>query len=285
MGPLIALRLEEIQAIADALAQGGGDDDNEEPTAAFTSDCTNLACSFTDESSDSDGSIASRAWNFGDGDTSTSTNPSHIFAVADTYTVSLTVTDNQGGTDSTSQNVTVSGGPLVVFYDSFEFEGPPWNDLWTEDPQDDWFISTQRAKEGDQSAEVDGSATDAQLISVPIDLQGRTEATITFNWLIEKKLNKREYLAFDVSTDGGSSWAEHALLRGGVDEEEATWHPVQVDLDLSELSSPIIIRIRFRATISGARKDANVDEVRVIAGSGGGTAEQRPDDHDDHNDD
>jgi hypothetical protein len=102
---------------------------------------------------------------------------------------------------------------------------------------------------------------------VPIDLQGRTEATITFNWRIERRLNKREYLAFDVSTNGGSSWIEHARLRGGVDVED-TWHPVQVDL--SGLSSPII-RIRFRATISGARKDANVDEVRVIAGSSGGT--------------
>ena len=349
MGPLIALRLEEIQAIADALAQGGGGDDNEDPTAAFTSSCTNLACSFTDQSSDSDGSIASHAWNFGDGVTSTSANPSHTFAVAGTYTISLTVTDNRGGTDSTSQSVTVTaanqaptaafspsctnlicsftdqssdgdgsiashawnfgdgvtstsanpshtfavagtytvsltvtdnqggtdstsqsvtvtsdgGPPLEVFFDSFESSA--WNGLWTEDFQNDWFISSQRATAGTYSAEVDGSATDAQLISVPIDLQGRTEVTITFNWLIERRLNKREYLAFDVSVDGGANWTEHARLRGNVDAED-TWHPVQVDL--SGLSS---LEIRFRATISSARKDANVDEVRVIAGSGGGT--------------
>ena len=110
---------------------------------------------------------------------------------------------------------------------------------------------------------MDGRATDAQLISVPIDLQGRTEVTITFKWLIERRLNKREYLAFDVSTNGGTSWTEHARLRGNVDAED-TWHPVQVDL--SGLSS---LEIRFRATMSKARKDANVDEVQVIAGSGG----------------
>jgi PKD repeat protein len=38
-------------------------------------------------------------WNFGDGTTSTEQNPTHIFTVLGTYTVTLTVT-NAGGTDS-----------------------------------------------------------------------------------------------------------------------------------------------------------------------------------------
>jgi carboxypeptidase T len=49
-----------------------------------------------------------RRWNFGDGQTSTATNPSHTFAAAGTYTVALTVTDNGGATGSTSKAVTVS---------------------------------------------------------------------------------------------------------------------------------------------------------------------------------
>jgi hypothetical protein len=154
-----------------------------------------------------------------------------------------------------------------VFYDSFESSA--LDDQWTQDSQNDWFISSQRHTDGDHSAEVDGSARDAQLTSVPIDLQGYTEATITFNWLIERQLKRREYLAFDVSTDAGSSWTEHARLRGDTDAED-TWHPVQIDL--SGLSS---LEIRFRATLKNAKKDANVDEVRVIASS------ERPADHDD----
>jgi PKD repeat protein len=89
---------------------GGGGDTNSPPTASFTKSCTDLNCNFTDTSTDSDGSIASRAWAFGDGGTSTAQNPSHSYAAGGTYTVTLTVTDNAGATGTTSQSVTVSSG-------------------------------------------------------------------------------------------------------------------------------------------------------------------------------
>ncbi len=59
-------------------------------------------------SSDPDGSIAAYSWNFGDGGTS-STGPVvyHQFAAAGTYTVTLTVTDNGGLTNSVSRTVQV----------------------------------------------------------------------------------------------------------------------------------------------------------------------------------
>ncbi|WP_412063676.1 M36 family metallopeptidase [Rubrivirga sp. IMCC45206] len=84
---------------------------NQPPTAAFSVSCTGLACQFTDASADADGSIASHAWTFGDGGSSTATNPAHTYGAAGTYTASLTVTDNDGATASTSQSVTVSTGP------------------------------------------------------------------------------------------------------------------------------------------------------------------------------
>ena len=86
---------------------GGG---NIAPTADFTYTTSDLTASFTDQSSDPDGSIVAWSWNFGDGSTSTAQNPSHTYAAAGTYTVSLTVTDNDGATDATSKNVTVSSG-------------------------------------------------------------------------------------------------------------------------------------------------------------------------------
>ncbi len=87
------------------VAGAGG---NVAPTAAFSSSCSGLSCTFTDASTDSDGTIASWSWNFGDGTTSTVRNPSHSYSAGGTYTVSLTVTDNGGATGSTSQSVTVT---------------------------------------------------------------------------------------------------------------------------------------------------------------------------------
>ncbi len=81
---------------------------NQSPTAAFTSSCTGLACAFTDGSNDPDGSVVAWQWSFGDGGTATVQNPSHSYTAAGSYTVTLTVTDNQGATGSTSKTVTVT---------------------------------------------------------------------------------------------------------------------------------------------------------------------------------
>ncbi|MCI5195498.1 MAG: PKD domain-containing protein [Candidatus Electrothrix sp. AW5] len=98
---------------------------NVAPTAAFIFSCTDLGCSFTDSSTDSDGSIASRSWNFGDGDSSTEQNPSHIYTAEGTYTVTLTVADNDGAFTSTSQDITLTNSasqPIEIFFISIKAE-------------------------------------------------------------------------------------------------------------------------------------------------------------------
>ncbi|MEI2453437.1 pre-peptidase C-terminal domain-containing protein [Lysobacter firmicutimachus] len=78
------------------------------PVADFSFTAKDLAVTFADRSVDSDGSIVSRSWSFGDGTSSTDAAPSRTYAKAGTYTVTLTVTDNRGVSRSTSKSVTVS---------------------------------------------------------------------------------------------------------------------------------------------------------------------------------
>ncbi len=97
---------------ADAATAGGGG--NQPPVANANgpySGTAGTAISFSSAgSSDPDGSIASYAWSFGDGGTSTLANPTHAYAAAGTYSVSLTVTDNVGATGSNSTTATISSG-------------------------------------------------------------------------------------------------------------------------------------------------------------------------------
>lgn len=62
------------------------------------------------------GSIASYSWNFGDGSSAGSgASPSHTYTAPGTYTVALTVTDQDGHTDTVSHSVTIAGPPSAAF--------------------------------------------------------------------------------------------------------------------------------------------------------------------------
>ncbi|GIG38661.1 PKD domain-containing protein [Cellulomonas phragmiteti] len=86
---------------------------NVAPVAAFTAQATGLGVAVDGSgSSDPDGTVASYAWDFGDGGTAQGATASHTYGADGTYTVTLTVTDDDGATASTSQQVTVTA-PVV----------------------------------------------------------------------------------------------------------------------------------------------------------------------------
>ena len=83
------------------------------PVANFTGSPTSgtipLLVTFTDQSSNTP---TSWFWDFGDGDTSALQNPMHSYAVAGTYTVSLTATNSAGSdTKSVTDYITASRVP------------------------------------------------------------------------------------------------------------------------------------------------------------------------------
>src|SRR6266436_2901576 len=69
--------------------------------------------------SDPDGNIANYTWSFGDPNSGSNNNdidatPMHTYAPAGAYTVTLTVTDNSGATNSASTTATISNRPPVA---------------------------------------------------------------------------------------------------------------------------------------------------------------------------
>lgn len=85
------------------------------PTASFTTATSGLTV-YTDGSgsSDPDGSVASYAWDFGDGASGTGVTAAHTYAAGGSYPVRLTVTDTSGLTATSTRTVTVASNAPVA---------------------------------------------------------------------------------------------------------------------------------------------------------------------------
>ena len=104
---------------------------NQPPVANFSVACVNLTCSFTDGSTD-DGGVVSRSWTFGDGASSSAQNPSHSYAVAGTYSVTLIVTDGGGLQDDATKPTTVTAAvPATMTVESLTGQASSARNTWT----------------------------------------------------------------------------------------------------------------------------------------------------------
>jgi hypothetical protein len=106
--------------IADAVrVEWAGSGGNIPPVAAFTANqvAGTLTVNFdASGSSDTDDTIVSYDWDFDDGVLDSGVTLSHTYAVADNYSVTLTVTDDQGATSQVTQTVIVQpiGGGVCL---------------------------------------------------------------------------------------------------------------------------------------------------------------------------
>jgi len=127
--------------------------DNRPPEAAFSFVATRLSVAFADESTDPDGVIVSRAWDFGDGATSTEANPTHVYAEAGTYIVRLTVTDDDGATAETVRFPAVSPGPGGTFGGFTEVT--PFASPFVTPQEEDFWIASGASADVDLDGDLD----------------------------------------------------------------------------------------------------------------------------------
>ncbi|WP_159611313.1 PKD domain-containing protein [Glutamicibacter sp. JC586] len=197
---------------------GTGKPANVSPTAAFSHEVDGLKVTVdASGSSDPDGSIASYAWDFGDGQTSTEATANHTFADPGTYLIKLTVTDSAGATDSTSKSVVIPPPPapnqaptadfdisniqgLKVTVDAEKSSDPDGDELtyrWSFGNGSDWIDGTNDqeftyTEPGEYTITVEVSdpagLTDTKAHSVTVSIpQGPVAAdafdrTVTGNW-------------------------------------------------------------------------------------------------------
>lgn len=93
---------------------------NAPPVAAFTVTCNNSSrrCDVNGSGSTDDGFVATYAWSWGDGATtgpSSSSTANHTYGASGSFTITLTVADAQGLTDSTTRTVTINQPPTASF--------------------------------------------------------------------------------------------------------------------------------------------------------------------------
>ena len=90
---------------------------NDPPNAVISASCSGLGCAVSGVgSSDTDGTITSYAWDFGDGGTATGVSASHTYSVAGDYAITLTVTDDDSDTDQASQLVSVTDATGAIAF-------------------------------------------------------------------------------------------------------------------------------------------------------------------------
>lgn len=114
-------------------------------------------------SSDPDGFIAAYSWSFGDGAFANGVAPSHAYASAGTFTVSLTVTDNRSAQDTASTQVVVTPNP-----------GPQIS-----------LVSPPEGAVIPRGTVIDLTVTDSDLASVRYSLDGALPSVLSAPWDID----------------------------------------------------------------------------------------------------
>ncbi|UCE29504.1 MAG: PKD domain-containing protein, partial [Candidatus Bathyarchaeota archaeon] len=169
---------------------------NTAPTANFSivssaKPTINEEISFIDQSSDPDGNIISWYWDLGDGTTATTKNATHRYQALGTYIVNLTVTDNDGASDTLTKSVTIFDVTPPVTTDNYD---GAWH-------TSDFTINLTATDDLTGVAETYYSINDGTIRTVSIDGQPRIAT--------ESAVNKLEYWSVDKS---GNEELPHKIL-------------------------------------------------------------------------
>ncbi len=213
------------------------------------------------------GMITSYDWDFGDGDTASGEVVEHSFAFPDNYVVSLTVTDDQGNSETIESSIGITT-ILTEFEDDFDRAAGEVTG-WTEF-SGEWMINedgqlrTQSTTEshiyvGDPSSPFIGEEVtidfDIEFLASPADGVGRHASLFFFNADPISRWNTTGYSLWWIDRDSDFGMGLHRWTGGGL-----------VELAVSKNTAPAITEPprRWTITVEGPQITAYGDGILVF---------------------
>lgn len=235
---------------------------NQNPVADFSSSVTQLDVDFTDLSIDSDGSVVAWSWNFGDGSASTQTNPNHRYTAPGTYSVELTVTDNEGATHTKTRSVTVtsSTGWTELVFDDFENGWGSWLDGGS-----DAKLSSSYAIGTTSLNLQDNSSSSESRLANSLNLTAYSEFKIEFSYVVRSFENSEDFWV-RYSDNGGASWQTLRAYVNNVDfVDNGTRYETSITINSGSHNFSSNALIKFECDASGNSDDVYIDNVKLSA--------------------
>jgi len=212
-------------------------------------------------SGDSDGTITAYLWNFGDGNTSSSADPSHTYTAGGIYTVSLTVTDNDGATNTDQTTATITGSTVPVVLSESYFE-TGW-DGWTDGGVDAERYSGAFSYEGNYSILLrDNSGIASTMLSPFYDVTSYQELTIDFHFYAEGMEAGESFL---VGYNNGSSWTAIGSYTSGSDFQNDQFSNVSITISRNDFNFPANARFAMQCSGSDNSDVIYIDQVIISA--------------------
>ena len=236
-----------------------------------------LEVDFVDRST---GNVTSWAWDFGDGSSSTEQNPTHTFADAGRYSISLTVDDGTNNSITTKNNLIWATAVQDTLYEE-GFESTPYGRAdfmgrdtysWTIFNQNNdadtfgwwYYLAGNGAAEGSHWMAGLGMAgagnADDWVVSPILHLRPGTDNILSFYTNMNAGSETYDIL---LSPNGGLAPEEFTVtLANVVDENTGTWTPQSYDLSAYAGS-----KIRIAMHVKTANQQyAFYDNFRITAG-------------------
>lgn len=153
------VQIEVIEQAADntygVVKVSKAEEPNQLPIAAFTLSLDGLNVTASNSSSDSDGSIVSYNWDFGNGESSSEQSPSWTYLNDGSYTVSLTVTDDHGDQHTATETITVEANNVLPTASARYIHLGRWVTMWSTSSDPDgrivdteWVLPNGKVKRG-----------------------------------------------------------------------------------------------------------------------------------------